>query len=80
LCRAHGAPEGLIDETVEGVAYEILGQGIDWNQAVGLGQVIARDLCQGKRRKSEVCEPATVQHDKTEIEEQASGEQLVMFG
>jgi DNA (cytosine-5)-methyltransferase 1 len=44
LARAHGAPESLIEGVVDAVAYEGLGQGIDWNQAVGIGAAIARDL------------------------------------
>lgn len=43
LARAHGAPESLIAGTSDQVAYEGLGQGIDWMQAVGIGQVVARD-------------------------------------
>lgn len=47
LARAHGAPESLIAGTTDQVAYEGLGQGIDWMQAVGIGQVVARD-CIGR--------------------------------
>lgn len=47
LARAHGAPESLIAGTSDQVAYEGLGQGIDWMQAVGIGQVVARD-CIGR--------------------------------
>lgn len=43
LARAHGAPESLIADTSDQVAYEGLGQGIDHLQAVGIGRVIARD-------------------------------------
>jgi DNA (cytosine-5)-methyltransferase 1 len=43
LARAHGAPECLIENTSDQVAYEGLGQGIDYLQAVGIGRVIARD-------------------------------------
>ena len=47
LARAHGAPESLIAGTTDQVAYEGLGQGIDWMQAVGIGRVVARD-CIGR--------------------------------
>jgi DNA (cytosine-5)-methyltransferase 1 len=79
LCRAHGAPEGLIHDTVDGVAYEVLGQGIDWNQAVGLGQVIARDLCRGVQREASDIDTAAAMRDEPEVSEPESGEQLVMF-
>ena len=81
LCRAHGAPESLIENTVDGVAYESLGQGIDWHQAVGIGRVIARDLCQeqgvvsGSITANQVDEPSTID----EAKEEETSRQLTMF-
>jgi DNA (cytosine-5)-methyltransferase 1 len=78
LCRAHGAPESLIANTVDGVAYESLGQGIDWNQAAGIGMVIARDLCSARGNDVQVEPPDTdlVESDKQPNE---GSQQLRMF-
>ena len=45
LCRAHSAPESLIEGLVDAVAYEGLGQAIDYRQGIGIGMCIARDCC-----------------------------------
>jgi len=80
LCRAHGAPESLIANTVDGVAYESLGQGIDWNQAVGIGRVIARDLCQsvGERSTTEATSRVDTEVAAVVVEDEV-GLQLQMF-
>lgn len=76
LARAHGAPESLIANTTDQVAYEGLGQGIDHFQAVGIGQVIARD-CIG--RVQEADEESTATSDAS-VPHVASGEQIGLFG
>ncbi len=45
LCRAHSAPEYLVDGLSDAVAYEGLGQGIDFRQGLAIAMVIARDVC-----------------------------------
>ena len=45
LCKAQSVPLHLIENTVAGVAYEGLGQGIDYRQCRGIFQRIAEDVC-----------------------------------
>jgi DNA (cytosine-5)-methyltransferase 1 len=77
LARAHGAPESLIAGIVDAVAYEGLGQGIDWYQAVGIGEVIARSLTRagdtsdGREGTCETVRARAADHDR---------EQLGLFG
>jgi DNA (cytosine-5)-methyltransferase 1 len=48
LCRAHSAPEHLVDGLSDAVAYEGLGQGIDFRQGLAIAMVIARDVCRAR--------------------------------
>ena len=76
LCRAHSAPESLIEGLVDAVAYEGLGQAIDFRQGIGIGMCIARDCCSAQPVPNLTVLTPAISH-ATQIQDD---EQLSLFG
>jgi hypothetical protein len=44
IAKAQSVPEHLIANTVATLAYQGLGQGVDYRQGLGIGLILARDV------------------------------------
>ena len=86
LCRAHSAPEHLIEGLSDACAYEGLGQSIDFKQGLAVAMIVARDCCGSTvettaRQATTLAVVAERVDDDDEAEaEEANELQLVLFG
>lgn len=82
LCRAHSAPLHLIDGLSNAVAYEGLGQGIDFRAGLAIAMVIARDVCASDTEvvMNNIAKTVPEKTEPAEAEDLLEKSQLALFG